>query len=111
MLMPQADVKTFKLHYDGWRSDRLPANFPKPFEFFGADQFLKDRALSDREILSGQVDASEDGGVDSFYSFINGILVDDNLKVDARAGGDVELKIFQSKEKQGFSPTAIHKFG
>ncbi len=109
--MPKGDVKTFKLHYDGWRADRLPATFPKPFEFFGADQFLKDRALSDKEILTGQVDASEDGGVDSFYSFINGTLIDDNTKVDARAGGDLEVKIIQSKEKQGFSPTAIHKFG
>lgn len=109
--MPKGDVKTFKLHYDGWRADRLPAGFPKAFEFFGADQFLKERALSDKEILAGQVDASEDGGVDSFYAFHNGLLIDDNTKVDARAGGDLELKIIQSKEKQGFSPTSINKFG
>jgi hypothetical protein len=108
----EADVITFGLHYDAWCADRLSGlSGVKPFEFFCADQFLKDRSLSDKEIISGQVDASEDGGVDSFYCFFNRVLIDDTTQVDARAGGDVELKIIQSKQGDGFSPTAINKLG
>src|SRR5947209_1816226 len=101
-LMPESDVKTFDLHYETWRADRLTGlTGVKPFEFFCADQVLKDRSLSDAEILSGQVDGGDDGGVDSFYCFINGVLLDDTTPIDSRAGGDVELKIIQSKEHSG----------
>jgi hypothetical protein len=113
--MPEQDVQTFNLRYDTWCADRMTGlTGVKPFEFFCADQFLKDRSLSDNEIKSGQVDASEDGGIDSLYCFFNGSLMDVTdvyRDFDARAGGIVELKLIQSKEHAGFSTTAIRKFG
>jgi hypothetical protein len=110
--MPKHDVDAFNIHYDTWCADRLPGlpGIVKPFEFFCADQFLKARLLSDKEVLSGQVDAKDDGGVDSFYCFLNNVLVDDTTKIDPRSGGAVELKVFQCKQGEGFSPTAINKF-
>jgi len=100
--MPEADVKTFNPHYDTWCGDRLTGlTGIKPFEFFCADQFLKDRSLSDTEIKSGQVDATEDGGVDSFYCFFSGVLLDDTTKIDSRSGG-VELKIIQARNTLAF---------
>jgi hypothetical protein len=109
--MPKQDVDSFSLQYETWCKDRLKGLVDiKPFEFFCADQFLKSRALTDAEILSGQVDAHHDGGVDAFYCFFNGRLLDDTTVIDPRTGGDVELKIFQSKQGAGFSPTEINKF-
>src|SRR6185436_20904968 len=103
--MSEADVKTFNLQFDTWCIDRLTGlSDVKPFEFFCADQCLKSRSLSDKEILYGQVDGKDDGGVDGFYCFLNNSLVDDTTQIDARAGGLVELKIFQCKQGEGFSP-------
>src|SRR5215204_1264665 len=107
--MPESDVLTFKLHFANWCKDRLTGlTGVKPFEFFCADQFLKERALSDAEIMRGQVDKSEDGGVDGLYCFYNGILLDDTTKVDPRAGGTFEVRIIQCMEHTGFSPTAVN---
>jgi hypothetical protein len=62
--MPKQDVTAFSLQYKTWCKDRLAGLVDvKPFEFFCADQFLKSRALTDAEILSGQVDAPHDGGL------------------------------------------------
>lgn len=109
--MGEQDIQAFSLYYDAWCADRLAGlRDVKPFEFFCADQFLKDRLLTDTEILSGQVDAPHDGGVDSFYCFFNGRLIDDTTEIDPRGGGDVEIKVMQSKQGAGFSPTAINKF-
>lgn len=110
--MAEQDVVSFRLQYDAWLADRLEGRVDiKPFEFFCADQFLKDRSLSDSEVLSGQVDAKDDGGVDAFYCFLNRSLLDDTTVINARAGGDVELKIFQVRENTGFSPNGIANLG
>ena len=108
--MSDADLTTFTLQYDAWCSDNLVGmSDVKPFEYFCASQFLKSRALSPKELKSGQVDAGNDGGVDSFYCFLNDVLIDDTLTFDSRAGGTFDIKIIQSKQGKGFSPTAIQK--
>lgn len=108
--MSEADLTTFNLQYDAWCVDRLTGlTGVKPFEFFCADQFLKERCLSDAEILSGQVDAGQDGGIDGFYCFHNGVLLDDTTVIDPRSGGEIELKLFQCKQGDGFSPEAVDK--
>ena len=108
--MAKNDATAFALQYRTWCADRL-TGLPnvKAFEFFSADQFLKPYSLSDDEILYGQIDAKHDGGVDSLYFFYNSGLVDDNAPIDSRAGGLVELKLFQSKQNEGFSSVAINK--
>ena len=52
--------------------DADPATF---FEFFTAQQILKDFDLSYDEIEYGLVGAGGDGGVDSIYLLVNGDLV------------------------------------
>jgi hypothetical protein len=108
--MSKADVETFNLQYKKWCDDRL-VRLPnvKPFEFFCADQFLKDRKLSDPEISSGQVDRHLDGGVDGFYCFFQNVLLDDNSEPDKRTEGVLELKIFQCNQSHGFQIDPIDK--
>lgn len=47
------------------------------FEFLSAEQVLKDFDLKEEELLNGIVDGKDDGGIDSFYIFVNGILLTD----------------------------------
>jgi hypothetical protein len=82
-----------------------------PFDAFCAEQFLKPHVLlSDQDILSGLVGKSDDGGLDGFYFILNGALVDDSTEIPAQQGQSVHLVLLQTKEGQGFSPTAIDKF-
>lgn len=48
------------------------------FELLANEQILKDLDLSRDEILSGIIDGKDDGGIDSFYVFINGNLLSDS---------------------------------
>ena len=81
------------------------------FEFFTADQVLKDFDLSYDEIESGLVGDGGDGGVDAIYLLVNGALVQgdsdySNLKKEIA----VELYILQSKMGSGFQETPIERF-
>jgi hypothetical protein len=44
------------------------------FAYFGFEQVLKDYDLSREEIESGWVDSRDDGGIDGFYTLVNGHL-------------------------------------
>ncbi len=45
------------------------------FEFFAAEQILKDLNLSKEQILNCSVDGRNDGGIDYFVILINGNLL------------------------------------
>ena len=45
------------------------------FELFAFEQILKSFDLSQPEIDHGWVDGKNDGGIDGFYTFVNGVLV------------------------------------
>ena len=47
------------------------------YEFLANEQILKDFDLSKEEIMSGIIDGKDDGGIDSFYIFVNGNLLSD----------------------------------
>ena len=47
------------------------------FELLANEQILKDLDLSRDEILSGIIDGKDDGGIDSFYIFVNGNMLSD----------------------------------
>lgn len=109
--MSDNEVRALGVAYRDWCARRtvgLPDDVD-PFEFFCADQFLKQYSLSDAETLYGIVGKSQDGGIDAFYFFLSRVLVDDNTVVDARAAADVNLVVMQIKENSGFSPTEIDK--
>ena len=62
--------------------ERIDKNIPSKdkgevYEFLANEQILKDLDLSKEEILSGIIDGKDDGGIDSFYIFVNGNLLND----------------------------------
>ena len=81
------------------------------FEFFTAEQVLKDFDLSYDEIESGLVGGGQDGGIDSIYLLVNGELVQDDpdysyLKKDIT----IDLIVIQSKTNSGFQETPVERF-
>src|SRR5262249_42667267 len=48
------------------------------FEYFCFEQLLKDYDLSRDEIESGWVDGRDDGGIDGWFTFVNGHLLHDH---------------------------------
>ncbi|WP_291908799.1 AIPR family protein [Chitinophaga sp. CB10] len=81
------------------------------FEIFAAQQVLKDRDLSDSEILAGNIGKGNDGGVDGLYFFINGKLILDDIASYDSWVKDVSLEIYiiQAKTSSGFGEDAIYK--
>lgn len=82
---------------DGIIDDRVEQSIPSNkrdecFEFLALEQILKDEDLSFDEIMSGLVDGRQDGGIDGFYIFINGHLIDD-LKDFVWPKSSVELRL------------------
>lgn len=68
------------------------------FERFTADLILKDYELSFEEIENGIVGAGGDGGTDSIYQFVQGILTDeDAVAPKVSKGAEFQLHFIQSK--------------
>jgi hypothetical protein len=112
--LSQNDVLGLNSEYERWLGRTSGLSFPRgvtAFDVFCAEQFLKPHVLlSDQDVLSGLVGKSDDGGVDGFYFILNGALVDESTEISAQPGQSVHLVMLQTKEGQGFSPTAIDKF-
>jgi hypothetical protein len=81
------------------------------FEIFTVENALKGFELVDEQIESGIVDGSNDGGIDSIYTFINGELLrfDTDIAAFNKRNIKIELFIIQSKTSAGFSGEAIEK--
>ena len=67
------------------------------FELFSIDNVLKNFDLSLDELEDGWVDDSDDGGIDGFYVFVDGIRLADNRNPISdldrtNTPGSVELK-------------------
>ena len=81
------------------------------FEFFTAEQVLKDFDLSYDEIESGLVGGSGDGGVDAIYLLVNGDLVQEDSDYSHLSKDiTIDLLIMQSKTSSGFQETPIERF-
>lgn len=68
---------------DGIISERMASeniDLGDAFELFAFEQILKSYDLSRQEIGAGWVDGKDDGGIDGFYTFVNGSLVVDPSK-------------------------------
>jgi hypothetical protein len=67
---------------DGILDQRITEAFPSQqsdevFEYLAFEQLLKDYDLSREEIESGWVDGRDDGGIDGFFTIVNGHLLRD----------------------------------
>jgi len=82
----------------------------KYFEVFTSEQILKDFDLSYDELVSGIISGSGDGGIDSFYVFVNGeLLQDDSDFADLKKNITIEVVMIQSKTTSSFSEAAIDR--
>lgn len=87
------------------------------WELFAAKEILRDRQLSPDDILSGMVGQTEiikdpDGGIDAFYTFVNGTLIRDQIEAENSGhtkGVEVDVIILQSKTTPGFGIDAINR--
>lgn len=83
------------------------------FEFYCAQQYLKEYELSSEEIEWGIVGGGEDGGCDGIYMFLNDTLVTSSSVFDEMSKARsfcLDLFIFQAKNSLGFQETPILKF-
>lgn len=79
------------------------------FELFSAGETLKQYDLTYDDIKYGLVGNGGDGGIDAFYTFLNGELVKgDDLYINKRSNL-IELHLIQSKTSPTFKETAILK--
>ena len=80
------------------------------FEIFAAEQATKDFELSYEEIQAGIVDGEHDGGIDSFFTFLNGECIGEEVNFPIpKKSADLEVIVLQSKSAAGFSETPIDK--
>lgn len=81
------------------------------FEFYTSNQILRDYDLTYDEIESGICGSSLDGGADSIYLFVNGELIQEEIKADDKFKKNVEIELFiiQSKNERSFNEDPILK--
>jgi len=75
-------AKNDQLLLDGIIDDRVASKLPsekrdEAFEYLALEQILKEFDLSTDEILYGTIDGRRDGGIDGFFIFVNGHLLQD----------------------------------
>lgn len=104
------DVIALNANFADWQARRMPGlTGVDPFEYYCVDQFLKQFAVSDDEVLAGLVGGGNDGGADAAYFFVNRKLVQEDTDLDSKTAVKVNILVMQVKQNQGFSPNEINK--
>lgn len=99
---------------DGLISERASNHLPsgekdEAFEYFSLEQILKSYDLSREEIESGWVDGADDGGIDGFFTFINGVLADDPESLSfPRSNVELSVHIITCKLGDSFKQLAVN---
>jgi hypothetical protein len=79
------------------------------FELFAFEQILKSFDLTREEIEAGWVDGKDDGGIDGFYTFINGIMLS---KLDGykwpKKGVIIDIWILSCKHQDSFKQEPLN---
>ena len=94
--------------------DRIREGIPSTelsevFEYLSAEQVLKDFDLKKDELLSGVIDGKDDGGIDSFFIFINGTLLTDSASFSwPRKSCEISLYIITSKHHETFEQGVLN---
>ncbi len=82
------------------------------FEFFAANQILKDYAFSNEDVENGLVGGANDGGCDAAYVLLNDKIVTPD-QIDSLAcskGSSLQLIVIQAKNTNRFSEDVILKW-
>lgn len=88
------------------------------FETLAIEGVLREYELSDEEIELGRVGGGMDGGIDGFYTFLDGALLDEDSEVLAdefkpaqvRRNVDLDVWIVQAKRETSFTETTFDKW-
>ena len=98
---------------DGILDDRISIKLPsekrdEAFEYLAFEQLLKEFDLSTDEILYGTVDGRQDGGIDGFFIFVNGhLLQDPETFMWPRTSSELRLFLISSKHHDTFKQGTI----
>lgn len=97
---------------DNILSEKYALEFPSDgdaFEYFSTEQILKDYDLSKQEILDGLVDGKDDGGIDLWYIFVNGVLFTGSKDfVIPRQGCELTVYIMTCKHHSTFNQDVLN---
>jgi len=97
---------------DGIISDQMSGrglDKGEAFEIFAFEQILKSFDLTQQEMEHGWVDGKDDGGVDGFYTFVNGSLVVAPEKFSwPRKNVNIEIFIINCKHKDSFQQDPLN---
>lgn len=78
------------------------------FEIFAFEQVLKNYELSYDELIKGNIDGGDDGGIDGLFVFLNGELLDDDTNLEhLRKNPLFEIFLIQAKSSNSFSELAV----
>ncbi len=90
-------------------NDGLPSkDLGEVFEFFVLEQVLKDFDLSKEDLEVGWTDGEDDGGIDGFYTFINGLLLKDiSSFVWPKTNASVEVWLITCRHKDSFQQAPL----
>lgn len=100
---------------DGIIDERIDEKIPSDrrdevFEYLSFEQLLKDYDLSSDEIHSGSIDGRNDGGIDGFFIFVNGhLLQDSEAFLWPKAGCEIEVWIVNCKHHDTFQQAPLDK--
>jgi AIPR protein len=98
---------------DGIIDQRVADRLPSPerdevFEFLVLEEMLKDYDLSRDELESGRTDGAGDGGIDGFYTVVNGHLLDDAEDfVWPRSDASIDVWLFICKHHSTFAQAPL----
>jgi hypothetical protein len=97
---------------DGIIQDRMSLDMldrGEAFELFSFQQILKSYDLTREEIESGWVDGKDDGGIDGFYIFVNGVLLRNlNNQVWPKKNAEIDIWIISCKYQDSFKQIALN---
>jgi len=80
------------------------------FEIFSFEQILKNYDLSYDELLYGKVGGGRDGGIDGFFTFINGELLTEDTDISGiKRGSTIEIFLIQAKRSSSFTEAAVDR--
>ncbi len=112
-MLPSSMAKNDLILIDGIVDQRVADGLPSTqrdevFEFLVLEETLKDYDLSRDEIESGWTDGAGDGGIDGFYTLVNGHLLDDAENfVWPRCDASIEVWLFICKHQSTFSQAPL----
>lgn len=79
------------------------------FEKFCCNEILKNKDLTSEEIQSGFIDGKDDGGIDYFFTFVNGhLLMDLDSLISPKTDISMEIYIITSKHHNTFSQQTLN---